>query len=70
MPCVVNAGNVTALSDDEGNLDMTHARVDYVPYDDEKDVEITQAYLPWYGTWSTANHPGTGEEIIFQEIWE
>ena len=45
MPCVVNAGNITEVSDDEGNFDMTHARVEYVPSDNEDDVEITRVFL-------------------------
>ena len=45
MPCVINAGNVIEVSDDEGNFDMTHARVEYVPSDNEDDVEITNVFL-------------------------
>ena len=45
MPCVVKSGNITEVSDDEGNLDMTHARVEYVPSEHEDDVEITRVFL-------------------------
>ena len=45
MPCVVKAGDITKVSDDEWNFDMTHARVEYVPSDDEDDVEITKVSL-------------------------
>ena len=44
MPCIINPGLVTEISDDDDNLKMMHARVDYVPSDD--DVEIIGIVIP------------------------
>ena len=44
MPCIVNSGDVIAVSDDEGNFDVTRAMVDYVP-SDEDELEITNVIL-------------------------
>ena len=44
MPCVVNAGDIANVSDDDGNFAMTHARVEYIPSDDD-DVEITKVIM-------------------------
>ena len=46
MPCVVSAGIITEVSDDEGNFDMMHGGVEYVSSESNDDVEITGIVLP------------------------
>ena len=44
MPCIVNSGVVTEISDDDSNFEMMHARVEYVSSDDG--VESTEVVMP------------------------
>ena len=46
MPCVVNVGVITEISDDDGNLDMMHGRVEYISSESDDDVVITGIVLP------------------------
>ena len=59
LPCVVKPGEVTLMSDEDGNCDMTSAKVEWVQSDvDEDGVEITKVTLgPGVERGKGTNHP-------------
>ena len=46
MPCIVNIGVITEISDDESNFEMMHRRVEYVSSESDDGVEITGVVMP------------------------
>ena len=46
MPCIVNTGVITEISDDESNFEMMHGRVEYVSSESDDGVEITGVVMP------------------------